>query len=140
MALLLDTVTLSELRKKSKAAPAVIAWQTAMGGAQAYLSVVTMNEIRYGLLRVKERDPAFGQRLQIWYQEILAAPLLYGIVPVDLTIAEIAAEFRAAHGTPYQDSLIAATAKLHGLTLATRNTEDFEATGIQIINPWNYAG
>ncbi len=136
MPFLLDTVTLSELRKKSKAAPAVIAWQHLQAGSQAFLSVITMNEIRYGELKVEKRDPPFARRLAVWYQEILAAPTLYQIFPVDLAVAEQAAELRALHGLSQNDSLIAATARVHGLTLATRNTADFEATGIPLMNPW----
>ncbi len=132
MAFLLDTVTLSELRK----APEVIAWQAAVGSQQACVSVVTMNEIQYGKLMVEARDPAFAQRLEIWYQEILAAPQHYAIIPVDLAIAEEAARFRAACGISVHDSLIAATAQVQGCTLATRNISDFEGTGIQLCNPW----
>lgn len=138
MPILLDTVTLSELRKKSKAVRSVIAWQDSESGAMAYVSVITMNEIRYGAQKVASRDPAFSARLAGWYQEILAAKSMYSIVPVGLEIAEIAAEFRDAHGTAFNDSLIAATASVFGLTLATRNTADFEATGIRLINPWDF--
>jgi predicted nucleic acid-binding protein len=84
MPYLLDTVTLSELRKRSKVAAGVIAWQESAAGQQAHVSVITMSEIRF------------------------------------------------------HDSLIAATAKIHGLTLATRNLADFEPTGIDLLNPRNY--
>jgi predicted nucleic acid-binding protein len=139
MAWLLDTVTLSELRKKSKANPAVLAWQAACAGQKAYLSVITMNEVRYGRKLVEKRDPLFAARLSTWYQEILDAPALFQILPVDLTIAELAADFRAAHNTLYNDALIAATASVLGLTLATRNIADFAATGIQVLDPWLHA-
>jgi hypothetical protein len=140
MPYLLDTVVLSELRKKSKAAPPVIAWQNAAAGQSAFVSVVTMNEIRYGRFIVEGRDPAFAQRLETWYQEILAASDLYVMLPIDLTVAEKAADFRANHGTAFADSLIAATALVNGLTLATRNTSDFEGTGVAAVNPWAYSG
>lgn len=139
MSILLDTVTLSELRKKSKAARSVIAWQNFEGGALAYVSVITMNEIRYGVKKVASRDPGFSARLAEWYREILAAKSLYSILPVGLEIAEVAADYRAAHGTAFNDSLIAATASVLGLTLATRNTADFAATGIALFNPWDFA-
>jgi len=77
MPTLLDTVALSELRKKSKAAPSVIAWQASEGGSPAYVSVITMNEIRYGAKKVAFRDPGFAARLADWYQEILVAKSLY---------------------------------------------------------------
>lgn len=138
MSILLDTVILSEFRKKSKAARSVIAWQNSEGGNLAYVSVITMNEIRYGAKKVASRDPSFSARLAVWYQEILAAKSLYSILPVGLEIAEVAADYRAEHGTAFNDSLIAATAKVHGLILATRNTADFEATAIRLINPWEF--
>jgi predicted nucleic acid-binding protein len=103
------------------------------------VSVITMNEIRYGKRMVEARDPAFGLRLDLWYREILAAPFLYAIVPIGLEIAEQAADFRAAHGTSVYDSLIAATAKVHGHILATRNIGDFQATGVPLVNPWEYS-
>ena len=139
MAFLLDTVTLSEFRKKSKAARAVIAWQNSVGAEQAYVSVITLNEIRYGIRMVEKRDPAFSRNLETWYREILAAPFLYAILPVSIAIAEQAADYRAAHDISVHDSLIAATARLHRCTLATRNVRDFEATDLSVVNPWDYA-
>ena len=53
-------------------------------------------------------------------------------------IAELAADFRADDGTPFEDSLIAATAKVHGLTVATRNTGHFTSCGIEVVNPWEF--
>jgi len=55
---------------------------------------------------------------------------------VDLAIAELGAEMRAMHRLSVNDSLIAATAKVHGLILVTRNVSDFAPTGIQVVNPW----
>ncbi|MEP2775590.1 MAG: type II toxin-antitoxin system VapC family toxin [Luteolibacter sp.] len=138
MAILLDTVALSELRKKSKAASSVIGWQKAEGGALAYVSVITMNEIRYGAKKVADRDPGFAASLEKWYGEILMANSLYSILGVTLPIAEAAADIRATYGTAFNDSLIAATAKVHDLTLATRNTSDFTEIGIALVNPWKF--
>ncbi len=138
MAILLDTVALSELRKKSKAAKAVIKWQQSEAGTLAYVSVITLNEIRYGKTMVAKRDPEFAARLDKWYAEILEASSLYSIMPVSLQIAEKAADFRAEHGIAFNDSLIAATAEVHGLILATRDVGDFEQTGIPLVNPWNF--
>jgi len=136
---LLDTVTLSELRKTTKAAAPVLRWQYAAQGRQASVSVITMNEIWYGYRKVAERDPAFARRLEIWYGEILASPDFYTLLPVSLAIAKLAADYRANHGCSHNDSLIAATANIHNLTLATRNIADFQATGIQLVNPWEYS-
>lgn len=132
---LLDTVTLSELRKKTRAAEPVLRWQYAAQGRLAFVSVITMNEIWYGRRKVEMRDPAFA-RLEIWHEEILAAPKMYAILPVTLAIAKQAADYRADCAMSYNDSLIAATAKIHNLTLATRNTADFAGAEIALVNPW----
>jgi predicted nucleic acid-binding protein len=119
-------------------APSVIAWQASEGGSPAYVSVITMNEIRYGAKKVAFRDPGFAARLADWYQEILAAKPLYTILPIGIEIAELAADYRAAYGMSLNDSLIAATASVHGLTIATRNTADLEITGVSLFNPWDF--
>jgi len=139
MPFLLDTVTLSELRKKQKAHPQVLAWQSAQSGP-GYVSVITLNEIRYGIRRVRRSDEAFADRLEIWYHDILRATDLFVQIPVERAVAEIAADFRYDFKMSYDDALIAATAKARGLTLATRNTDDFEGCGIGWVNPWNFDG
>ena len=134
---LLDTVTLSELRKKSRADSAVFAWQKQRIG-KVSISVVTMNEIRFGILSVEKKDVVFAEHLKIWYNEILVARDLFTILPVDLSIAEKAASFRHVLKMSYNDALIAATAACHKLTLATRNVRDFKDTNIKITNPWEF--
>jgi toxin FitB len=135
MRYLLDTVTISELRRNpQRMHPAVERWQRDVG--DVWLSVITLNELRYGLRLVERKDPAFAAILAAWYAQIIAQPTRFRVLNVDRPIAELAADFRAEHGTPVEDSLIAATTKIHGLTLATRNIADFEATGISLVNPW----
>jgi len=136
MAFLLDTVTLSEFRRAESADPAVFRWQASLAGQPVYLSVITLNEIRYGIRKIESRDPAFATLLGEWYANLIAMGDLFLILPVTLPIAESAADDRATHGTPYNDALIAATARVHGLTLATRNVSDFAQSGIAIVNPW----
>ena len=109
-------------------------WQESVN--VAWLSVITLNELRYGMKKVEPRDPVFGTQLSAWYAQILASPEKFRILDVDRPIAELAADFRAAHNMPFEDSLIAATAKVHNLTLATRNTTHFQDCGIDLINPW----
>lgn len=134
MEYLLDTVTVSELRRGSRIHPTVDRWQRTIGNVG--LSVITLNEIRYGMRRVEKRDPDFAARLGLWYAQLLAQPERFRILGVDRETAEFAADLRATYETSFPDSLIAATAKLHHLTLATRNTADFAATGIPLVNPW----
>jgi predicted nucleic acid-binding protein len=136
MALLLDTVTISEFRKKADAHPSVAAWQKSAIGQNFWLSVITLNEIRYGYRKVEKRDPNFSKSLKGWYDSIIANSEEIAILPVNQPIAECAADFRALLDMSYNDALIAATAQVHGLTLVTRNVSDFATTGIPIINPW----
>lgn len=135
MGFLLDTVTLSELRKKRKADPRVLAWQS-MNRGPGYLSVITLNEIRYGIRRVQTSDEVFAERLEVWYRDILRANDLFVIIPVDRRIAETAADLRYDFKMSYEDSMIAGTARVHSLTLATRNSQDFIDCGIAWVNPW----
>ncbi len=135
MRYLLDTVIVSELRRAdARMHPGVLAWQKTL--RESFLSVITLNELRFGIRRVEPRDPVFAAQLSAWYGQMIARPNRFRILNVDRSIAELAADFRAAHNTPFEDSVIAATAEVHGLILATRNTADFEATGISLFNPW----
>lgn len=138
MPYLLDTVTISAFRRDGRTPPAVLRWSASLDERCHCLSVISLNEIRFGIRTVEAKDPDFGQRLHRWYQSIVEEERFYRILAVDREIAELAALFRADYETPYYDSLIAATAKVHGLILATRNTGDFAGTGIQLVNPWEW--
>ena len=138
MPYLLDTVTISAFRRNGRTPPEVLRWSASLDVPCHYLSVISLNEIRFGIRTVEAKDPDFARELHAWYQAIVEEGRFYRILPVDREIAEIAALYRADHETPCYDSLIAATAKVHGLTLATRNTADFQATGIPLVNPWEH--
>ena len=130
----LDTVTVSEIRRGPKGDPNVWQWQQSV--SRASLSVITLNEIFYGIRNVERKDASFAGRLHHWYANLLMQPERYRVIDVNRSIAEQAAVFRAIHGMALADSLIAATAKGYHLTLATRNTADFQACGIDLVNPW----
>jgi predicted nucleic acid-binding protein len=138
MAYLLDTVTISEFRDKTHRDPAVFAWQSSITGVPCFLSVITLHEIGFGIHKVARKDPRFATTLAKWYDKIIAHEGEVPFLAVDRSIAELAAEFRARHETSFPDSLIAATAKIHGLTLATRNTTDYSVIGIDLVNPWEF--
>lgn len=140
MPYLLDTVTVSAFRRLDKADPHLVRWQKTQRGQVGYISVITLGELRFGLKKVEPRDPVFAAHLAAWYTNIVSLPAQFHILNVDRSIAEQAADFRAAHGMSSEDSLIAATAKIHGLTLATRNTADFQDCDISLVNPWEYSG
>ncbi len=136
--ILLDTVTVSELRKEDRMDASVRSWQNQLPRDETWLSVVSVMEIRIGYLQVLKRDPDFSGRLKRWL-EATVLPLFADRMPdIDLGIAKETAEMRAVHGLSPNDSLLAATAKTRGLTLATRNVSDFAGTGIDLINPWDF--
>jgi predicted nucleic acid-binding protein len=136
MPYLLDTVTISAFRRPDKTHPNLLGWQKAQRGTIGYVSVVTLNELHYGMRKVESRDPVFAFHLATWYAKIVSLPKQFRVLMVDPAIAELAADFRADHNMPFEDSLIAATAKVHNLTIATRNTAHFVGCGVEIVNPW----
>lgn len=130
---LLDTNVVSELRKP-KPHGGVLAWLQALDETQIHLSAVTIGEIQAGIELTREQDPAKAQELELWL-EMLAAS--YNVLPMD------AAAFRAwaqlmhrKSDTLYEDAMIAATARVHGLTVATRNVADFKTFGVPLVNPF----
>jgi len=134
--LLLDTVAVSELRKGPKGDPQFVAWRESIDAVPVYISVITVVEIRRGILQVAKRDPAFAMRLETWYRDFLLPKFHHAILPVDFVVAHRAAEIHTIRTYPDHDALIAATALVHGLTLATRNEADFAGTGVHVVNPW----
>lgn len=137
-AFLLDTVTVSEFRKIGRIHPAVDKWQRRHVGDEMWISVVTPLEIRKGVHLVRAKDPAFADDLDHWLLHTVLPGFRQRMLGVEITIALQAAEFRAVQELTPNDSLIAATAKVHHLSLATRNTADFEDCGIDLVNPWNF--
>ena len=137
---LLDTVTVSEFRKMERADRQFLAWEKTLSGLDTWISVITLNEISYGIHLVAARDPKFATQLRAWYRNQLVKQFSERLLIVDIAIAEAGAEIRAAHRLSVNDSLIAATAKVHGLTVVTRNVADFTPTGVPVLNPWDKVG
>ena len=135
MTFLLDTNVVSELRKKS-ADDRVVTWANSLRKREAFLSVVTIREIEAGVLLVHRRDPTQGALLRSWLEEKILVGYADRILPVDLAVARRAAALHVPDPRPERDALLAATALVHGLTVATRNVADFEPMGVAVINPW----
>ena len=131
---LIDTVTLSELRKRQRD-PKVVKWFERQRTTDLFLSVISIGEIERGIARQRTSDPAFAGALSDWLDRILT---LYGerIVPFDLRAARRWGTLSAALGNDSADLMIAATALEHGLTVVTRNVSDFEPSGVAVLNPF----
>jgi len=136
MCYLIDTNVVSELRKKTKCDPHVRKWQDGVVETDVYISVISMMEIKYGIPRVMGKDTAFGKVLEEWYVNQVRPAFKGRVLPVDLSVAECCSEIMALRTRGMADGLIAATAKIHGLVLVTRNLADFEDVEIDLVNPW----
>ena len=134
MSLLLDTDVLSALRRR-KRNPAVVDWLGSQRTADLHLSVVTIGEVERGIVRQRDRDPAFARELADWLDKVLT---WYGdrVLAVDIGTARRWGQLSGRLGHANADLLIAATALEHGLAVVTRNTRDFEPTGVRVVNPF----
>jgi toxin FitB len=138
---LLDTNVISELRKAGdgRADPHVTAWVAAHDAREYFLSCITAMELELGVLRIERKDPQQGARLRTWLNDRVLPAFDQRILPIDTTVALQCAKLHVPDPRADRDALIAATALTHGLTVVTRNTADFMATGVPLINPWNPA-
>ena len=135
---LLDTNIVSELRKVrlGKADSGVAAWAEEMDAADLYISAITLQELEIGVLRAERRDPAQGAMLRIWLDAHVLPAFAGRILPIDAEVARRGASLHVPDPRPVRDGLIAATALVHAMTVVTRNTSDFEPTGVATLNPW----
>jgi predicted nucleic acid-binding protein len=132
---LIDTVTLSELRKRRGDAR-LVAWFEGQRTADLFVSVISIGEIERGIATQHKSHPSFAAALGTWLDAVLA---LYDerILPFDLSSARRWGQLSAALGNESADLMIAATALEHGLTVVTRNVTDFEPAHVPVVNPFN---
>jgi len=130
---LLDTNVVSELRKP-KPHGSVIAWLESIDDSHLYLLALTLGEIQAGIELAREQDAVKAGEIESWLEQVAEA---YNVLPMD------ASAFRAwarlmhrKSDTLYEDAMIAATAKVHGLTVVTRKVADFKALGVDVMNPF----
>ena len=135
---LLDTDVVSELRKvkAAKAHPNVAAWSAAVAPIETFLSAISVLELERGVLRIERRDAAQGAVMRTWMDGHVLPTFAGRILPVDAAVARCCAKLHIPDPRPERDALIAATALIHAMTVVTRNVEDFEPTGVAILNPW----
>lgn len=132
---LLDTNVVSELRK-TLPDPFVKRWADGVPLSSLYVSVITILELETGVLQRERRDPAQGAVLRRWMDEHVLPTFAERILPIDTAVAQRCARLHVPDRMAHGDALIAATALVHGMTVVTRNTADFAAADVKLIDPW----
>ena len=132
---LIDTNIISEVRKGERCDSHVAAWFSSIDDADIYLSVLVVGEIRKGIERARRSDPAQARALDKWLSTVKQS---YGerILPIDQMVANEWGSMNAIRPVPTVDALLAATAKVHRMTLATRNVADVTGLGADVMNPF----
>lgn len=132
---ILDTNVVSELRKAKKAHQNVKKWAQPLPAASLYLSAISILELEIGILLIERRDREQGAILRGWMDRHVL-PTFSGRT-IDTAVAQRCATLHVPDPRSDRDALIAATALVHGLTVATRNVSDFERMGVGVLNPWD---
>ena len=132
---LLDTNIISEVRKGAKCDSNVAAWYDSIDDADIFLSVLVLGEIRKGVERARPSDPAQARALEKWLTTV-AESFAERILSIDQAVADEWGRMGAKRSVSTVDALLAATAKVHGMTLATRNVSDMADLGADFINPF----
>jgi len=133
---ILDTNVISELRKAKKTHLNVKKWAEAFPSASLYISVISVLELEIGILLLQRRDKEQGAILREWMDRYVLPTFSDRILAIDTAVAQRCATLHVPNPHSDRDALIAATALVHGLTVATRNVADYERTGVGVINPW----
>ena len=136
--IVLDTNVISEVRKGPRCNSNVAAWYEKLEDADLHLSVLVVGEIRKGIEKARTPDPGKAAALEQWLAAVIQnfAPR---ILPLDVRVSEEWGRMSAIRSVPVVDALMAATAKVNGLTLVTRNARDVSVLGVALLNPFEQA-
>ncbi len=132
---LLDTNVVSELRK-TQANPSVVAWANSVPAFKLYISAITLLELETGILRLERQDPQQAAPLRNWLETHVVPAFAGRVLSIDSVVARRCARLHVPDRSNECDALIAATALVHGMTVVTRNLQDFIPTGVPLLNPW----
>ncbi|MDZ7757774.1 type II toxin-antitoxin system VapC family toxin [Rhodohalobacter sp.] len=140
MSYLIDTCCISELVKK-KPNSNVLKWFADQDELSMYLSVITFGELRKGIEKLP--DSKKKKELNQWVKEDLNHRFKNRVLNINMEEVNrwgkiLATAEKNGKPLPAIDSLIAATAQVHDLSVVTRNTQDMEGSGVEVINPWIY--
>jgi predicted nucleic acid-binding protein len=130
---LLDTNVISELRRP-RPHGAVVAWLQSVADGDLYLSAVTLGEIQAGIEFTRDQDAAKADEIEQWVDLVAAS---YNVLPMDAEAFRLWARLMHRRSDAlYEDAMIAATAKVHSLTVVTRNVSDFAHFEVDLLNPF----
>lgn len=130
---LLDTNVVSELRKP-KPHGAVVAWLENVDENDIFLAAVTLGELQAGIELTRRQDKPKAQAIEGWLDALAGS---YQILPMDGRIFRECAKLMDGRSDElFEDAMIAATARIHRLTVVTRNTRDFAGFEVPLINPF----
>ncbi len=132
---LLDTNVVSELRKP-KPHGAVVAWIQSVPDDQLFISALSFGELQAGAERTRRQDQGKGATIEAWIDQLSEA---YEVVPMDASMFREWArlmEGRSEH--LLEDAMIAATARIRGLVVATRNVRGFKGLAVEVFNPFTF--
>jgi toxin FitB len=132
---LIDTNIISEVRKGNECHPRVAAWYDSIDDESIYLSVLVLGEIRKGIERARPKEPAKARALEKWLTT-LTRSFAERILPIDRAVADEWGRMSAKRPLSTVDALLAATAKVHGMTLATRDTSGVADLGARLLDPF----
>ncbi|MFO0988342.1 MAG: type II toxin-antitoxin system VapC family toxin [Alphaproteobacteria bacterium] len=138
MSFLVDTNIVSEIRKGARADTNVAAWFASVPEDSLFLSVLVIGEIRRGIERKRPLDAGQASALETWLGAVLR-DYADRILSVDRPVAEEWGRMGASRPLSVVDGLLAATAKVHGLVLVTRNIADVRGLGARLFNPFDPA-
>ena len=130
---LIDTNVVSEMRKR-KPHGGALAWLQGLDVAQVFFSAVTFGEIQRGVELTRKQDPAKASEIEAWAGQLERSA---EVLPMDAAcFREYARLMHGRSQTLAEDAMIAATARVHGFTVATRNERDFRHLGVAVFNPF----
>ena len=138
MMFVLDTNVVSELRKVQigNSDLNLAAWAQSVDAADLFVSAITLMELELGVLSIERKDASQGAMLRSWLEQHVLPEFSRRTLPIDTAVALRCARLHVPDKRGERDALIAATALVHGMTLVTRNVDDFKPTGVTILNPW----